>query len=76
MDYDIQSNIVENSKPPDGGEPVKLSIQHILGALFLWIFGTATAAMFFVLEIMWNYNKKRMTALLQTILAKFHEFKK
>lgn len=60
MDYDIQRNIVENSKPPEGGETVKLSIQHILGALFLWIFGNVAATIFFVLEIFWNYNKEKI----------------
>lgn len=76
MDYDIQRSIVENSKAPDGGEPVKLSIQHILGALFLWIFGNAAAVVFFVIEILWNYNKKKIAALLQTLLAKIHKYKK
>lgn len=69
MDYDIQRNIVENSKPPDGGEPVKLSIQHILGALLLWIFGNTVAMIFFVLEILWNYNKKKVASLLRTLFT-------
>lgn len=69
MDYDIQRNIVENSKPPDGGEPVKLSYQHILGALLLWIFGNTAAIMFFALEILWNYNKKKVASLLRTLFT-------
>lgn len=73
MDYDIQRNIEENSKPPDGGEPVKLSIQHILGALFLWIFGNAAAVIFFVLEVLWNFNKKRVVAVLRTLFTKIRK---
>ncbi|XP_037040297.1 uncharacterized protein LOC119077222 [Bradysia coprophila] len=64
MNYNIQRNIESNSKPPDGGEPVKLSIQHVLGALFLWIFGNSAAVIVFILEILWEYNKKRIMTLL------------
>lgn len=76
MDYDIQRSIVENSKPPDGGEPVKLSIQHILGAVFLWIFGNAAAIIFFVLEILWNFNKKKVASLLRGLFTKIRLYTK
>lgn len=52
MDYDIQRNIEGNSRTSGGGEPVKLSIEHILGALFLWMFGNIVAVIIFVLEVL------------------------
>lgn len=76
MDYGIQRNIEENSKPPDGGEPVKLSVQHILGAVFLWIFGSSLATVAFVIEMIWYYNKKKVVALLKTLLTKAHILRK
>lgn len=72
MDYAIQRNIEVNSKPPDGGEPIKLSIQHILGALLLLLFGNTFASVTFVLEILWNYNKRRIDRLLSTLFKKVH----
>lgn len=53
MDYDIQQNLEEN-----GGThnlPVKLSVDHILGALFLLLFGNAFATVSFLVEILLNY---------------------
>lgn len=76
MDYDIQRSIVENSKTPDGGDPVKLSIQHILGAIFLWTFGTTIAAIFFALEILWNHNEKKVMAFVGMGHRKFRKLKK
>lgn len=76
MDYDIQRSIVENGKAHDGGEPVKLSIQHILGALFLWMFGNSAGILVFVLEKLWNYNKKNIVRLSRILLAKIRKYKK
>lgn len=64
MDYDIQRSIEENSKQTDGGEPVKLSIQHVLGALLLWIFGSAVAVFVFGLEIVRHRNRIRVLGVL------------
>ncbi|KAG4071256.1 hypothetical protein HA402_003960 [Bradysia odoriphaga] len=76
MNYNIQRNIESNSKPPDGGEPVKLSIQHVLGALFLWTFGNSAAVIVFVLELLWQYNRKRMVTLLRLVRRKVTEMRK
>lgn len=54
MDYDVQRNLEENSKPPQGGAPVKLSVQHILGALFMLLFGNALAVISFLLEMLFK----------------------
>lgn len=67
MDYSIQRNIEENSKTPDGSEPVKLSIQHILGALFLLLFGNIAAIICFLLEIFWHYKARRMLMLKKSL---------
>lgn len=70
MDYDIQRSVEENSKQPDGSEPVKLSIQHVLGALFLWIFGSAVAVFVFGLEIVWHRNRIRVLGALRGFCCK------
>lgn len=67
MDYSIQRNIEENSKTPDGNEPVKLSIQHILGAVFLLLFGNIAATICFLLELFWNYKAKRILMLKKSL---------
>lgn len=61
MDYDIQRNIEQNDgKHEQDDDPVKLSIQHILGAIFLLLLGSAGATVAFVIEILrfWYCNKK------------------
>lgn len=59
MDYDIQRNLEENSKPPKG-EPVKLSIEHIIGAMFLLFLGNVVATIVFFVELLFSYyNMKR-----------------
>lgn len=55
MDYDIQQSLEENGKPPKAGAPIRLSVEHILGALFVLLFGNVLASVFFVLEILYNY---------------------
>lgn len=75
MDYDIQRNIEENGKPPDGGEPVKLSVQHILGALFLLLFGTLTAGIAFVFELFW-YHKVQKSVMVKKVAQKWKSYKK
>ncbi len=55
MDYDIQRTLEENEKPPHGGEPVKLSVDHILGALFVLLIGNALATVFFLVEVLVHY---------------------
>lgn len=63
MDYSIQRTIEENGKPPDNSEPVRLSVQHILGALFLLVFGHLAATVCLILEIFWDaYGKKLVLA--------------
>lgn len=59
MDYTIQKNIEENGKPPEGGEPIKISVDHILGALFLLLFGNLAATVSFIFEIIWFYNLRK-----------------
>lgn len=74
MDYDIQRNIEENGKPPEGGEPVKLSIQHILGALFLLLFGSIAALISFIIELIWYHNVQK-SALIQKVTRKWKNYK-
>lgn len=75
MDYDIQRNIEENGKPPDGNEPVKLSVQHILGALFLLLFGSVAATVSFIFELFW-YHKVQKSVLIQKVAQKWKNYKK
>lgn len=61
MDYDIQRNIEQNyGKSLQSDDPVKLSIQHILGATFLLLLGSTGATFVFLIEILWFWycNKK------------------
>lgn len=58
MDYNIQRNLEENGKTPEGGDPIKLSIEHILGALLLLLFGNAFATISFSVEILTKYFDK------------------
>lgn len=58
MNYDIQRNLEENGKPPTGGEPIKLSVEHVLGALFLLLFGTALATISFLVEMLLKHKNK------------------
>lgn len=75
MDYDIQRNIEENGKPPDGGEPIMLSIQHILGALFLLLFGNIFASVCFVIELFW-YHTVQNFGLTKKVAEKWKNYKR
>lgn len=58
MDYDIQRNLEENGKPPQGGEPIRLSVEHMLGALLLLLFGNVFATISFSVEMLTKYFDK------------------
>lgn len=61
MNYDIQRNLEENGKPPQAGVPIKLSVEHILGALLLLLFGNVLAIISFSVELLANYvNKNKL----------------
>lgn len=66
MDSDIQRSLEENGKPPQGGAPVKLSFEHILGAMFLLFFGNTIAIISFLVEVFLDYYyKKRQESAMQ-----------
>lgn len=75
MNYNIQRNIEENGKPPDGGEPVKLSVQHILGALYLLLFGSIGAAVSFVVELFWYYKVEK-SVIMRNVVTKWKQYNK
>lgn len=58
MDYGIQRKLEENGKQPQAGVPIKLSVQHILGALFLLLFGNCFATIAFIVEMLLNTFKR------------------
>lgn len=59
MNYVIQRNIIENMKPPGNSEPVKLSVEHILGALFLLLFGHLFACVVLTIEVVYKKSIKK-----------------
>lgn len=59
MDYDIQRNLEENGKTKKGREPIKLSVEHILGAIFLLLMGNAVASIFFFVELLLSCQQKK-----------------
>lgn len=63
MDYDIQRNLEENGRPKQSGEPKRLSVEHILGALLLLLFGNVFATISFFIEMFTNwFNKNQFRA--------------
>lgn len=61
MDFNIQRNLEENGKPRKAGEPIRLSVEHVLGALFLLLFGNIAATISFSIEMLLNYfNRKKL----------------
>uniref|UniRef100_A0A336LV05 CSON002664 protein n=1 Tax=Culicoides sonorensis TaxID=179676 RepID=A0A336LV05_CULSO len=58
LDYEVQKNIEENTKLLGNFKPVKLSVPHITGALFLLIFGNLIGTVIFVIEILWANDQK------------------
>ncbi|XP_063707554.1 uncharacterized protein LOC134836266 [Culicoides brevitarsis] len=74
MNYDIQRNIEENAKPPEGGEPVRLSVQHILGALFLLLFGSIAATISFFFELFW-FHKVEKSTLMRKAVSQWKNYK-
>lgn len=56
MDYAIQRNLEENEQKSKSlhrsGGPIKLSVEHILGPLFVLLFGNAVAAVCFSIEML------------------------
>ncbi|XP_063702358.1 uncharacterized protein LOC134832305 [Culicoides brevitarsis] len=58
MDYEIQRNIIANTKNKGSREPVKLSVSHILGPLFILLFGNLFGFVAFLIEIFWGKDKK------------------
>lgn len=59
MDYKIQRNIDENGNPPDGDDPVRLSIEHILGELIILSLGYFGAFVCFLVEIVYFHWKEK-----------------
>lgn len=59
MDYDIQRNLEENGQKSKtirrNGRPIKLSVEHILGALYVLLFGNVVAVVCFSVEMLVNY---------------------
>lgn len=61
MDYTIQKNIDENGNPPDGDDPVRLSIEHVLGEIIILGMGYFGAFFVFLGEIIYfHWNKRRI----------------
>uniref|UniRef100_A0A336LSD3 CSON002663 protein n=1 Tax=Culicoides sonorensis TaxID=179676 RepID=A0A336LSD3_CULSO len=58
MDHVIQRNLFLNMKPAGNSEPVKLSVFHVIGALFLLIFGHLIAFLVFLIEIFFENSQK------------------
>lgn len=59
MDYVIQKNIEDNAKPPEQSDPKILSVQHILGAIFLLLLGDICATVLFFIELLFGYCQKQ-----------------
>lgn len=59
MDYNIQQTLEENEKSRQGGAPIKLTVEHILGALFILLIGNSIATIFFLLEMLFGYLSRR-----------------
>lgn len=59
MDYNIQRNIDENGNPPEGDDPVRLSIEHVLGEIFILGLGYTAAVFCFIFEILFYQHQKR-----------------
>ncbi|XP_063697569.1 uncharacterized protein LOC134828520 [Culicoides brevitarsis] len=67
VDAEIQNNLMENSRKVANPEPVKLTISHILGPLFLLLFGMVFGLVAFIAENLWGNDKK----LLKVVQKKF-----
>lgn len=59
MNYQIQKNFDENKKASESDEPVRLSIEHILGQLIILGFGYIAATICFLAEIWWWKNHQQ-----------------
>lgn len=59
MDYNIQRNIDENGNPPEGDDPVRLSIEHVLGEIIILVLGYLISIICFVFEVIYQQHQKR-----------------
>lgn len=61
LNPEIQHRLVENGKPSDDGAPVRLSIEHIIGALLFWAIGCISSFIVFVAELITKRRRRTNT---------------
>lgn len=70
MNYKIQKTIQENGRIMSGSDiPVKLSVEHIIGANYLLLIGSVVSLVAFLGEILW-FHKLRIVYC--TLIKSFH----
>lgn len=69
MDYEIQKDIEENMKNTGSFEPFSLTVEHILGALYLLLIGHLFGIIVFFVEFLCG-NDNKLLVFIYKILKK------